>query len=63
MIGIKLPNEAMMKRKTPVQQVRLVVNSLNDYEKSLYKELRKVAKLKTEIAMILVSNEDWENEE
>lgn len=63
MIGIKLPNETMMKRKTPVQQVRLVVNSLNDYEKSLYKELREVAKLKAEIAMILVSDEDWRNEE
>lgn len=63
MIGIKLPNEEMMKRKTPVQQVKLVVNSLNDYEKSLYKELREVAKLKTEIAMMLVSSEDWRVEE
>ena len=59
MVEIKLPNEAMMKRKIPSQQVRLVVNSINDYEKSLYKELREVAKLKAEIAMILVSDKDW----
>ena len=64
MVEIKLPNEAMMKRKTPSQQVRLVVNSINDYDKSLYKELREVAKLKAEIAMILVSDKDWrENNE
>ena len=54
MVEIKLPSETMMKRKTPAQQVRLVINSLNDYEKSLYRELREVAKLKAEIAMILV---------
>lgn len=59
MVNICLPNETMLKRKTPKQQVMLVVKSLNSYEKSLYGELREVSKLKTEIATMLVSDKDW----
>lgn len=58
MVNICLPTETMLKRKTPKQQVILVVKSLNSYEKSLYEELKEVAKLKMRIAVLLASGKD-----
>lgn len=54
---IKIPDEESLRHKTPFQQVKAIVEAVNVYEKILYKELKKVAKAKAEIAMILVSDE------
>ena len=50
----KMPN---LKNKTPYQQIKSVVDAINVYENILHNELKKVAKIKAEIAMILVSDE------
>ena len=56
----KMPDEYSMRRKTPFNQVKAVVESLNNYEKLLHQELKKVTRAKAEISMILVS-EDYAN--
>lgn len=53
----KMPDEYSLRNKTPYQQVKAIVEAINTYEKILHKELKKVAKYKAEIAMILVSDE------
>lgn len=53
----KMPDEYSLRDKTPFQQVKAIVEAVNVYEKILYKELKKVAKVKAEIDMILVSDE------
>lgn len=54
---IKMPDEYSLRNKTPYQQVKAIVEAINAYEKVLHKELKKVAKYKAEISMILVSDE------
>ena len=53
----KMPDEYLLRNKTPYQQVKAIVEAINTYEKILHKELKKIAKYKAEIAMILVSDE------
>lgn len=53
----KMPDEYSLRHKTPFQQVKAIVDAVNCYERVLHKELKKVAKIKAEIAMILVSDE------
>ena len=54
---LKMPDEYVLRNKTPYQQVKAVVEAVNVYERVLHKELKKVAKYKAELAMILVSDE------
>lgn len=53
----KMPDEYLLRNKTPYEQLKVIVEAINTYERILHKELKKVAKYKAEIAMILVSNE------
>lgn len=54
---IKMPNEYTLRNKTQYQQVKACVEAVNTYERVLHRELKKIAKYKAEIAMILVSDE------
>lgn len=53
----KMPDEYTLRNKTPYQQTKCIVDAVNTYERILHKELKKVAKIKAEIAMILVSDD------
>lgn len=53
----KMPDDYSRRNQTPYQQVKAMAEAINTYEKILHKELKKVAKYKAEIAMILVSDE------
>lgn len=57
-LWFKMPTELdLLRNRTPYQQVKTIVESINTYENLLHNELKKVAKMKAEIAMILVSDE------
>ena len=57
-LWFKLPTELdLLRNRTPYQQVKTIVESINTYENLLHNELKKVAKMKAEIAMILVSDD------
>lgn len=57
-LWFKPPNELnLLRNGTPYQQVKTMVDCLKVYENQLHSELKKVAKAKAEIAMILVSDE------
>ena len=57
-LWFKPPNELnLLRNRTPYQQVKTMVDCLKVYENQLHSELKKVAKAKAEIAMILVSDE------
>ena len=54
---IKMPDEYSLRNKTPFQRIKAIVEAVNTSERVLHKELQKVAKVKAEIAMILVSDD------
>ena len=56
-LWFKMPDEYALRNKTAFQQVKAIVGAVNTYEELLHKELKKVAKYKAELAMILVSDE------
>lgn len=56
-LWFKMPDDYSRRNQTPFQQVKAVVDAVNVYENLLHNELKKVAKAKAEIAMILVSDE------
>lgn len=56
-LWFKMPDEYSLRNKTPFQQVKAVVDAIKVYENLLHNELKKVAKIKAEISMILVSDE------
>ena len=56
-LWFKMPDDYSMRNKTPFHQVKAVVDAIKVYENLLHNELKKVAKIKTEISMILVSDE------
>lgn len=55
-LWFKLPVK-LLKDKTPYQQIKTIIDCLKVYENQLHSELKKIAKAKAEIAMILVSDE------
>ena len=56
-LWFKMPDDYSRRNQTPFQQVKAVVDAVKVYENLLHKELKKVAKTKAEIAMILVSDD------
>lgn len=56
-LWFKMPDDYSRRNQTPFQQVKAVVDAVKVYENLLHNELKKVAKIKTEMAMIMVSDE------
>ena len=56
-LWFKMPDDYSRRNQTPFQQVKSVVDAVKVYENLLHNELKKVEKVKAEIAMILVSDE------
>lgn len=56
-LWLKMPDEYSMRNQTPFQQVKAVVDAVKVYENLLHNELKKVANIKAEMAMIMVSDE------
>lgn len=54
---VKMPDEYTLRNKTPFQKVKAIVEAINTYERVLHREVKKVAKYKAELAMILVSDD------
>lgn len=56
-LWFKMPDDYSRRNQTPFQQVKAVVDAVKVYENLLHNELKKVAKTKAEMAMILVSDD------